>query len=93
MIYNDSEVFPELIKGSKKYYTIDKVFANSGYDSFDNFNISGSNGIEPVINPRKNAKLTGKSPPSSRDKIVDKIKRIGRKAWHRQSEYGKRWSI
>lgn len=46
--------------------------------------------IEPVINPRKNTKLTGKSPPSSRDKIVDKIRTIGRKAWHKQSEYEKK---
>jgi len=70
---------------------VNKVYADGGYDSRENFNYLSCNGIEPVIKTRKNASTKSRGAPS-RAKMVREIKELGYEAWRDKYKYGYRWS-
>ena len=68
-----------------------KVFADGAYESFDNYKSVVDHGAEPVIPPRKDAKIkqhgNSKKDPLPRDEVVRAVKKLGRKRWKEESLY------
>ena len=69
----------------------EKVFADGAYESFENYESIRKQGAEPVIPPRKDAKIRQhgnlSEDPLVRDEVVRSIKKKGRKRWKQESEY------
>ena len=70
---------------------VERVYADGGYDSRENFNYLADNNIEAVIKIRKNASTKARSSPS-RAKMVREIKKLGYQGWRDKYRYGYRWS-
>ena len=70
---------------------VDRVYADGGYDSKENFNYLAENGIESVIKIRNNSSTKSRGSPS-RAKRVREYRKLGYKRWRDRYRYGYRWS-
>ena len=70
---------------------VEKVFADGAYESFEIFDMVNKIESEPVIPPRKDAKIrtenSSEQSMSARDDVVKLIDEIGRKEWKIRSQY------
>ena len=90
--YHDKELLPDLIKW------VDEVLGNAagdgGYDSHECFNAIKNKGGEPILVPRKNARVKqhGNSHlfPLPRDEVIRSIRKTGRREWKINSGYHQR---
>jgi len=87
--FKDGELLNDLLEQLDS--DIEKIFADGAYESFDNFESVKNHGAEPVIPPRKDAKLrqhgNSKQDRLARDEVVRSIKKQGRKNWKKNSGY------
>ena len=90
--FHDSEVLPDLLEATEA--DIDKVSGDGAYDKRRCYDALAERGAEPLIPPQKNAKIwqhgNSKAPPHPRDENLRAIRKRGRKAWKRQSNYHRR---
>jgi len=68
---------------------VDRVYADGGYDSKENFNYLAENGIESVIKIRNNSSTKSRGSPS-RAKRVREYRKLGYKRWRDRYRYGYR---
>jgi hypothetical protein len=88
----DSEALPDLLEQVQD--SIHQVSADGAYDTFGCHDAITERGADPVIPPRKNARIAqhgnSNDPPLSRDEILRFIRDHGRKAWKKDSQYHRR---
>ena len=68
-----------------------KVIGDGAYDSGEVYDLLEAKGIEPVVKPRRNARL--ESGPPARRRAVSQIRELGYEAWARITGYGRRWAV
>ena len=64
---------------------------DGAYDSGEVYDLLEAKGVEPVIKPRRNARL-GAGPPARR-RAVALIRELGYDAWAKLTGYGRRWAV
>jgi transposase len=69
---------------------IEAVCADGAYDFEQCYRAIKQSGARPLIPPRSDAVIRGKSPFEQRDENVREIKGKGRKEWKRESTYHRR---
>ena len=89
---HDSEVLPDLLEATDA--DIEQVSADGAYDKRRCYDTLMERGTKAGIPPQKNAKIwqhgNCKVPPHPRDENLRAIRKRGRKAWKRQSNYHRR---
>lgn len=89
---HDGDVFEDLLDGIDG--AIDQVSADGAYDQGHCYDSAIERGAKIAIPPRKNAKIwqhgNCKAPPHPRDENLRAIRKRGRKAWKKQSNYHRR---
>ena len=87
--FKDGELLNDLL--AQLNGGIEKIFADGAYESFNNFESVKNHGAEPVIPPRKDAKIkqhgNSKQDRLARDETVRSIKAQGRKNWKKNTGY------
>jgi len=68
-----------------------KVIGDGAYDSGMVYDLLEAKGIEPVIKPRRNARLD--AGPPARRRAVSQVRELGYDAWARITGYGRRWAV
>ncbi len=67
---------------------IDSFAGDGAYDQWKVYETLGADEIEPIIPPRRNAKIkqhgNSSQPPLERDEAIREIRRVGRKRWTRR---------
>lgn len=68
------------------------LFAGDGaYDQWKVYEMLAAEGIQPIIPPRRNAKIrqhgNSSEPPLERDEAIREIRRVGRKQWKQEVGY------
>ena len=90
--FKDSEILPDLLEQIDS--ELIQVSGDGAYDSHESYELISNRGADPVIPPRKDAVIAqhGNSLllAKSRDKVIRKIRELGRKNWKKQSGYHKR---
>ena len=90
--FKDGELLEDIL--DQVEHTITKVLADGAYESFDNYESVEAINAEPIIPPRKDAKIRqsgrSKDKPSARDQVVRSIKKTSRKQWKINVGYHKR---
>lgn len=90
--FHDSEVLPDLLEATEA--DIEQVSADGAYDKRRCYDALSDRGAKAAIPPQKNAKIwqhgNSKAPPHPRDENLRAIRKRGRKAWKRQSNYHRR---
>lgn len=90
--FHDSEVLPDLLEATEA--NIEQVSADGAYDTRRCYDALSERGIKAAIPPQKNAKIwqhgNCKAPPHPRDENLRAIRKQGRKAWKRHSNYHRR---
>lgn len=84
----DRTVLPQLLKQTA--VEIKAVGADGAYDFQECYKAIKECGAVPLIPPRSDAVVRGKSPFEQRDENVREIKKLGRKRWKQKSGYHKR---
>jgi hypothetical protein len=73
---------------------IGKFYGDGAYDQWKVYGTLEKRGVQPIIPPRRNAKITqhGNSglPPLARDAAIREIRRRGRRAWKQRVGYHRR---
>ncbi len=73
---------------------IDTFYGDGGYDYWKVYNRLNKQEIQPIIPPKKNAKIkqhaNANAVPLPRDEAVRGIRRLGRKAWKKEIGYHRR---
>jgi len=88
---HDVRALPGLMEGAERNVRVAKVYGDGAYDSGEVYDLLEAKGIEPVIKPRRNARLdTG---PPARRRAVSQIRELGYEAWARITGYGRRWAV
>jgi IS5 family transposase len=88
---HDVKALPGLVEGAERNVRVAKLYGDGAYDSGDAYRLLEGRGIEPVIKPRRNARLdTG---PPARRRAVSQIREVGYEAWARITGYGRRWAV
>ena len=89
---HDKELLPDLLKNIDEQ--LGDAAGDGGYDSHECFNMIKAKGGNPLIVPRKNAKIKqhGNShlTPLPRDEVIRSIRKTGRKKWKVNSGYHQR---
>jgi hypothetical protein len=88
---HDVKALPGLVEGAERNVRVAKVIGDGAYDSGEVYDLLEAKGIEPVIKPRRNARL-GTGPPARR-RAVSQIRELGYEAWARVTGYGRRWAV
>ena len=68
-----------------------RLYGDGAYDSGDVYRLLEGRGIEPVIKPRRNARLD--VGPLARRRAVSQIRELGYDAWAKLTGYGRRWAV
>jgi len=67
---------------------IASVTGDAAYDSIAFYDVAGARGATVVVPPTKTARVSRRRPRSSaRDRTIQKVKRIGRRQWKKESGY------
>ena len=73
---------------------IDSFAGDGAYDQWKVYETLGADEIEPIIPPRRNAKIkqhgNSSQPPLERDEAIREIRRVGRKRWKKDVGYHRR---
>jgi hypothetical protein len=88
---HDVKALPGLVEGAERNVRVAKVIGDGAYDSGDAYRLLEGRGIEPVIKPRRNARLD--AGPPARRRAVSQIREVGYEAWARITGYGRRWAV
>jgi hypothetical protein len=88
---HDVRALPGLVEGAGRNVEVSKVIGDGAYDSGRVYGFLEGLGVEPVIKPRRNARL-GTGPPARR-RAVSQIRELGYDAWARVTGYGRRWAV
>jgi hypothetical protein len=88
---HDVKALPGLVEGAERNVRVAKVYGDGAYDSGEVYDLLEAKGIEPVVKPRRNARL-GTGPPARR-RVVSQIRELGYEAWARITGYGRRWAV
>jgi hypothetical protein len=88
---HDVKALPGLVEEAEGNVRVAKVYGDGAYDSGEVYDLLEAKGIEPVIKPRRNARL-GTGPPARR-RTVSQIRELGYEAWARITSYGRRWAV
>jgi hypothetical protein len=88
---HDVKALPGLVEGAERNVWVAKVIGDGAYDSGEVYDLLEAKGIEPVVKPRRNARL-GAGPPARR-RAVSQIRELGYEAWARITGYGRRWAV
>jgi len=88
----DSTKFIPLVKEVSKKNKIEKAYADTMYDSRNNFNFLKEKGIEPAIKVRKNARTLARGSPLRKEETV-LTKKLGLEGWKQLKDYGQRWIV
>jgi hypothetical protein len=90
--FKDSEILSDLLGQINSKLT--QVSGDGAYDSHENYELIANRGASPVIPPREDAVISqhgnSKLLAKPRDKVIRKIRELGRKNWKKQSGYHKR---
>lgn len=90
--FKDNELFEDLISGFEDHTS--DVSADGAYDDSKIYDFCQRHGINPLIPPKKNAKIkqhgSSKNPKIARDEVLRDIKSKGRKKWKLDSGYSRR---
>ena len=88
---HDVKALPALVEGAGRNVRVARLYGDGAYDSGDVYRLLEGRGIEPVIKPRRNARL-GTGPPARR-RAVSQIRELGYDAWAKLTGYGRRWAV
>jgi IS5 family transposase len=66
---------------------VERVCADGAYDFEQCYRAIKKKGTRPLIPPRRDARIRGKSPFEHRDENLREIRKKGRKGWKKQSGY------
>ena len=88
---HDVKALPGLVEGAGRNVRVARLLGDGAYDSGEVYDLLEAKGIEPVIKPRRNARL-GAGPPARR-RAVSQIRDLGYDAWARITGYGRRWAV
>lgn len=90
--FKDSEILPNLLDQIDSELT--QVSGDGGYDTHKNYELIANRGADPIIPPREDAVIAqhGNShlPAKPRDRVIRKIRQLGRKNWKKQNGYHRR---
>lgn len=90
--FKDGELLEDILNQVEQ--TVTKVLADGAYESFENYKCVEVIKAEPVIPPRKDAKIrqhgNSKDKPIARDQVVRSIKKTTIKQWKVSMGYHKR---
>ncbi|MDQ3819349.1 MAG: IS5 family transposase [Acidobacteriota bacterium] len=84
----DRTAFPLLLDETEA--EIEAVCADGAYDFQCCYQAIKERAAQPLIPPRNNAVVRGKSPFEQRDEHVRKIKKLGQRRWKKESGYHRR---
>lgn len=89
---SDGEVLPDLVNAIED--EIEQVSADGAYDQRQCYDAIRGRNAKAAIPPRKGAKIwqhgNSKTQRHNRDENLRRIRRVGRKAWKRESNYHRR---
>lgn len=89
--HDSSQTEPLLEESEENRGRIDTVGGDGAYDTWTSYEAIGAHGADPVIPPRKNAKIRQHgnctAPPLPRDEAIRSIRRHGRAKWKREHGY------
>ena len=88
---HDVKALPGLVEEAEGNVRVARLYGDGAYDSGEVYDLLEAKGIEPVIKPRRNARL-GTGPPARR-RAVSQIRELGYEAWARIAGYGRRWAV
>jgi hypothetical protein len=88
---HDVRALPGLVEGAGRNVRVSKLYGDGAYDSGEVYDLLEVKGVEPVIKPRRNARLGAGSP--ARRRAVSQIRELGYEAWAKLTGYGRRWSV
>ena len=67
---------------------ITRVTADAAYDTVAVYDAAGAPGATVVVPPAKTARVSRRKPRSSaRDRTINKVKKLGRRRWKKESGY------
>jgi len=88
---HDVKTLPGLVEEAGRNVRVARLYGDGAYDSGDVYRLLEGRVIEPVIKPRRNARVdTG---PPARSRAVSQIRELGYEAWARLTGYGRRWAV
>jgi hypothetical protein len=88
---HDVKALPALVEGAGRNVRVARVLGDGAYDSGEVYDLLEARGIEPVIKPRRNARVdTG---PPARRLAVGRARELGYETWARVTGYGRRWAV
>jgi len=88
---HDVKALPGLVEEAEGNVRVARLYGDGAYDSGEVYGFLEAKGIEPVIKPRRNARL-GTGPPARR-RAVALIRELGYDAWAKFTGYGRRWAV
>ena len=88
---HDVKALPGLVEEAGRNVRVAKLIGDGAYDSGEVYDLLEVKGVEPVIKPRRNARLGAGSP--ARRRAVSQIRELGYEAWAKLTGYGRRWSV
>ena len=88
---HDVRALPGLVEEAEGNVRVAEVIGDGAYDSGEVYDLLEARGIEPVIKPRRNARVdTG---PPARRLAVGRVRELGYDAWAKLTGYGRRWAV
>ena len=84
----DRNALPGLLEQTTS--EVERVCADGAYDFEQCYRAIKRRGARPLIPPRSDAVIRRKSPFEQRDENLREIRKLGRKAWKRESTYHRR---
>ena len=88
---HDSEMLEPLVEKASSLHRVEKVLADGGYDSRENFSYLDKTGIEPVIKVRKDSLAKAFGCHARKLSAIEQMKNY--KAWKRGHGYNMRLSL
>ena len=90
--YHDKELLEDLLEGVET--PLGDALGDGGYDSHASFELICQKGGNPIIPPRKDAKIrchgNCKEKPLARDQVLRQMRKISRKRWKQETHYHRR---
>jgi len=88
---HDVRALSGLVEEAEGNVRVAEGIGDGAYDSGEVYDLLEVRGIEPVIKPRRNARVdTG---PPARRLAGSRVRELGYEAWARLTGYGRRWAV
>ena len=88
---HDVKALPGLVEEAEGNVRVARLYGDGAYDSGEVYDLLETKSIEPVIKPRRNARL--ESGPPARRRAVSQIRELGYDTWAKLTGYGGRWAV